>query len=162
MTSNNDKRQKENTVGKCTNHISLHMWWVICIMSVVILALLGLVYVVKMEDTENKIINYVSFVSTLLSIVLSVFAIIYSYTSALEASRQWADVNKAVEVIKESTQNIKENNQTLLQTVISIKGDVKAIGNNSIASNKQNKILTTGLPSNTQADDASFNSETSS
>ena len=138
------------------------MWWVICIMSVVILALLGLVYVVKMEDTENKIINYVSFVSTLLSIVLSVFAIIYSYTSALEASRQWADVNKAVEVIKESTQNIKENNQTLLQTVISIKGDVKAIGNNSIASNKQNKILTTGLPSNTQADDASFNSETSS
>ena len=81
--------------------------------------------------------TYLSFASTLLSIVLSIFAIMYSFYSMQDASRKWNDVDKAVESIRNYTDNIQSNNQQLLDQVISINKNVSHMqgayeGNNGI------------------------------
>lgn len=128
-------RRKVETSGKadCKEEClsfgkkEIHMKWTISLMALAIIVLLAFIFIGQVLCGE-RIMSYLAFASTLLSIVLSVFAIIYSYFSALEASRQWSDISKAVSVILNTTEHIEDNNKTLLETVITIKGDVKAMG----------------------------------
>ena len=89
----------------------------------------------------EKIISYLEFAATLLSIVLSIFAIFYSYFSALEASRQWGDVSTAVKIIENTTATIESNNQMMLATMIAIHGEVNSLGGEALRdNNKQPKV----------------------
>ena len=100
------------------------------LMVIVIVCLIGVIYCNQVIESKT-IQKYVEFSATLLSIVLSIFAIFYSYFSALEASRQWGDINTAVRVMERTTSTIETNNETLLATVIAIHGEVSALGSNT-------------------------------
>lgn len=125
------KRSKD--VALARKHIM--MWWVIVLMGLTIIALISFIYCDKVLQGKD-ILNYVEFAATLLSIVLSIFAILYSYFSALEASRQWGEINKAVSVMEKTTETIEKNNETLLATVIAIHGEVNAM--TGVAENANN------------------------
>ena len=134
---------------KATNSKYVNLYWIIGVMSISIVCLVVVVLTKECIDTD-VLMTYMSFASTLLSIVLSIFAIMYSYYSTVEMSRQESNINNAVGKIEESIKNINGNNNTLLQTVISIKGDTEAIKIYS-ASNKVDDIVessgnTTNLP----------------
>ena len=117
------------------------MWWVIVLMGLTITALISYIYSDRVLHGA-AILKYVEFAATLLSIVLSIFAILYSYFSALEASRQWGDINTAVSVMEKTTETIEKNNETLLATVIAIHGEVNAMtGDTGGVSNKQDAIV---------------------
>ena len=55
----------------------IHMWWVIGLLVVLLITSIGLGIYRKVVDA-NVVIDLISFISSLLSIVLSVFAIFYS------------------------------------------------------------------------------------
>lgn len=119
-----DARKRYKEVALARKHIM--MWWVIVLMGLTIIALISFIYCDKVLQ-GSEILKYVEFAATLLSIVLSIFAILYSYFSALEASRQWGEINKAVSVMEKTTETIEKNNETLLATVIAIHGEVNAM-----------------------------------
>ena len=119
------------------------MWWVIVLMGLTIIALISYIYCDKVLQ-GSEILKYVEFAATLLSIVLSIFAILYSYFSALEASRQWGDINTAVSVMEKTTETIEKNNETLLATVIAIHGEVNAM--TGVSDNANNKLNATADP----------------
>ena len=103
----------------------IHMWWVIGLLVVLLITSIGLGIYRKVVDA-NVVIDLISFISSLLSIVLSVFAIFYSYFTSIESSQQWGDIKTCVKEMKESTNSIKDNNQQLLSTMIQISGIVKS------------------------------------
>lgn len=103
----------------------IHMWWVIGLLVVLLIISLCL-GIYERVVCANTIIDLVSFISSMLSIVLSVFAIFYSYFTSIESSQQWGDIKTCVKEMKESTNSIKENNRQLLYTMIQISGTVKS------------------------------------
>ena len=103
----------------------IHMWWVIGLLVVLLIISLCL-GIYERVVCANTIIDLVSFISSMLSIVLSVFAIFYSYFTSIESSQQWGDIKTCVKETKESTNSIKENNRQLLYTMIQISGTVKS------------------------------------
>lgn len=131
-----DTRKKSAELALVRKHII--MWWVMVLMGLTIIALISFVFCNKVLKGSD-IIRYVEFAATLLSIVLSIFAILYSYFSALEASRQWGEINTAVSVMEKTTETIEKNNETLLATVIAIHGEVNAMA--SAPENMNNKQL---------------------
>ena len=121
----------------CDNLRTIHFWWVISIMMVVIVGLSALLCT-EILPCDNRIMTYLSFAATLLSIVLSIFAIMYSFFSMQDASKKWHDVDKAVSNIKIYTDNIRENNRQLLDHVISINKNMGKIQGYNDASNSIN------------------------
>lgn len=110
---------KANTDGTGESHTSVHFWWVVVIMTVVIITLLALLCT-DIIECDRSIRAFLSFTATILSIVLSVFAIMYSYYSMIEAARQWHDVDKAVCVINASIETISNTILEQLKQIIDI------------------------------------------
>jgi len=79
---------------------SPHFWWLIIILGVIILALLTFVVSKRVIDSKD-IMDYVSSFALLLSIVLSIFAILYTYTSNAQIQRQFDRINAAANNINE-------------------------------------------------------------
>lgn len=139
---NKDEARKERKAVALARK-NVMMWWVIVIMGLTIIALISFIYCdQKLQGSD--IVKYVEFAATLLSIVLSIFAILYSYFSALEASRQWGEINTAVSVMEKTTETIEKNNETLLATVIAIHGEVNAM--TGVTDNANNKQTASPIP----------------
>ena len=102
---------------------NIHLWWTIGVLIVVILLLIAYIYV-DLVLCSHVIGKYLSVVATVLSIILSIFAIV----STVEASRQWADIDGAVKEIKTTNSHIHSSNQMLLTLINNIYGVVSAIG----------------------------------
>ena len=102
---------------------TLHLWWTIGVLTAIILFLLAYIFI-NLVLSSHIISQYLSVVAT----VLSIFAIIYSYVSTVEASRQWADIDGAVKEIKITNTHIHSSNQMLLTLINNIYGTVSAIG----------------------------------
>lgn len=133
-----ETRKKRKAVALARKNVM--MWWVIVIMGLTIIALISFIYCdQKLQGSD--IVKYVEFAATLLSIVLSIFAILYSYFSALEASRQWGEINTAVSVMEKTTETIEKNNETLLATVIAIHGEVNAMTGVPENANNRQKVV---------------------
>lgn len=118
---------KENTGqinGKAS--FSVHFWWVICVMTAIIIILAALLCT-EIVVIDRRVMTFLSFTATILSIVLSVFAIMYSYYSLQESSRQWGDIKKAVSTIDTSTQMISQSTQLLLGQVANMNKDIGAL-----------------------------------
>lgn len=140
----------ENSIKSATTIV--HFWWTLSLMVIIIIILLSLL-LTNLLNCDSRIMTFLSFTSTLLSIVLSVFAVMYSFFSMQDASRQWRNVDKAVKVIEAYTNTINNNNQQLLDQVISINrniGSMQGFGNvnNEIPSGSMNDIGTQNQSSN--------------
>ncbi len=71
-----------------------NFWWIISILTVLIIVLLSFILTKRIIDSES-IMNYISFASVILSITLSVFAILYTYTSNVQIQQQFEKINSA-------------------------------------------------------------------
>lgn len=69
-----------------------HFWWII---SILILIIVGLITYIQMAIVveADAILKALSVASTWLSILLSIFAIMYTYTSNTEINRQFDRIN---------------------------------------------------------------------
>ena len=87
------------------NTVSPHFWWVICILSFIIICLIAHICTNKVLGAE-KIMEYISYASIILSITLSVFAIMYTYTSNAQIQQQFEKINSAVDNITSTSNNL--------------------------------------------------------
>lgn len=78
---------------------SPHFWWIISIFSITILGLIAFILTERIVCAE-KIMIYISYASVILSITLSVFAILYTYTSNVQIQQQFNKINAAAENIQ--------------------------------------------------------------
>lgn len=121
------------------NTVSVHFWWVIVVLLAVLIIQTALLCT-DIQVFENRIMTFLSFTATLLSIVLSTFAIMYSFYSMQEASRQWSDVTKAVTTIHNYTDALSRSTQQVLEQVININRDLGSMQEKIKAPNKLPEI----------------------
>lgn len=105
---------------------TIHMWWTISVLVIVILFLIAYVLINQVVG-YRKIGDLLSIIATVLSILLSIFAIIYSYITAVETTRQWSDISGAVKEIKEANSSTRSSIQMMLAVMTNIHGKVSAI-----------------------------------
>lgn len=91
---------------------SPHFWWLISLMGITIIALISYI-VTERVICSNRLMEYVSVCSVLLSIILSVFAIQYTYTSNNEIHQQFEKINSVANNIKETSNNLAATNNRL-------------------------------------------------
>lgn len=84
---------------------SPHFWWLICLLSGVILALAGFI-ITKRVIGSDRLMEYVSVCSVLLSITLSIFAIQYTYTSNNEIHQQFEKINSVADNIRYTSEGL--------------------------------------------------------
>lgn len=84
------------------NTKSPHFWWIICTMGLAIIALASFIISEK-TCNANKIMEFISYSSAILSITLSIFAIQYTYTSNVQIQQQFEKINTVAESIKNAS-----------------------------------------------------------
>ena len=98
---------------------SPHFWWIIIVLSSTIIALIAFVLTQRMVDA-SLIIEYISYASILLSITLSVFAILYTYTSNVQIQRQFEKINSAATSIHSTSNDLISTSRKLRDSLESI------------------------------------------
>ncbi|MBR1447253.1 MAG: hypothetical protein IJ588_00710 [Prevotella sp.] len=145
-------KPSDEVVGKKT-HLA-HFWWVICLLLLIIVILAALLCT-NIQMFEHRIMTFLSFTATLLSIVLSIFAIMYSFYSMKESSQQWNAVKTAVKSIEAYTDILSKSTQQLVEQVIKINRDLGSMQGMMGASNeipkKDNPGSIENVISNTQS-----------
>lgn len=107
---------------------SPHFWWLICLLSVVIIALVSYILSERVLYAYD-IMEYISYASVILSITLSIFAILYTYTSNVQIQQQFEKINTAANNITSTSESLtstgnklNENLETILTRLESIDG----------------------------------------
>lgn len=123
---------------------SPHFWWLICLMGAAILILLTTIFCFQTVNGEH-IANYVSAFSVMLSIILSVFAIQYTYHSNAQVERQFNDINRAAHNIIETSKELKETEILMKSSIEKIhdhlkSNDIKIDKLSSVVNNLEDQI----------------------
>lgn len=112
---------------------SPHFWWIIGVLVFIIVGLVAHICTNKVLYAE-KIMEYISYASIILSITLSIFAILYTYTSNVQIQQQFEKINSAVGNITTTSNNLtiisnklEDNLDAILQRLESIDNKQKEI-----------------------------------
>lgn len=111
---------------KCclTSPRSPHFWWLIGLMGAAIIALVVVIYC-DVDFHGEDVANYVSAFSVLLSILLSIFAIQYTYHSNAQVERQFNDINRAAHNIIETSKELKDTESLMKSSIEKIHEHLK-------------------------------------
>lgn len=119
-------------------------WWIVSILSALFLGAVTCI-LVGLNDTE-KVMSYVGAFSVLLSILLSIFAIQYTYHSNNEVYRQFDKINGCAENINGTNQELSATHKkldnhidTILTKLDSIQADLRSSVNSNRQSGGENK-----------------------
>lgn len=115
--------------------------WIISSLCLIIILLVATLLLDKVLCAE-RIVKYLSYTSTLLSIVLSIFAILFSYYSSIKLDQQITSINAAVEVIKATNNQIGQSNQTLVSTLFAMHEKLGHLEANQLGSNSSAPMVT--------------------
>lgn len=95
---------------------SPHFWWIISLLSVTIIALIAFILTGRIA-CANIISEYISYASVILSITLSIFAILYTYTSNVQIQQQFEKINSAANSIREASTSLITTNDKLNESL---------------------------------------------
>lgn len=117
-----------------------HYWWSIILMALTIIALISFILSERIVEAE-KVMEYISYASVILSITLSVFAIMYTYTSNNQIQEQFEKINNAANNITATSEKLtktgnalKQNLETIMDGIENIRTDMN-VQFNSINNN---------------------------
>lgn len=91
---------------------SPHFWWIICTLAIIIIALIAFILSNRVICAD-KIMEYISYASVILSITLSIFAILYTYTSNVQIQQQFEKINSAANTITTTSNNLTITGENL-------------------------------------------------
>ena len=137
---------KNNTLDMNTK--SPHFWWIISIMAADIIALVSFILCEKTIGAD-KIMEFISYSSAILSITLSIFAIQYTYTSNVQIQQQFEKINSIADNIHKTAENLNltsgkldENLETILERLENMNTLQKEMSSqlNNLNDSKVNKI----------------------
>ena len=90
----------------------IHYWWSITLMALFIIVLISFILSERIVEAE-KVMEYVSYASVILSITLSIFAIMYTYTSNVQIQEQFEKINNAANNITATSEKLTQTGDTL-------------------------------------------------
>lgn len=93
-----------------------HAYWIIGILIAFNIIFLAIIFTCKIYNA-NSLISFISNASTLLSIALSVFAILYTFSSNIQIQQQFEKINNAANIIV-STSNKLDKTSSILENNI--------------------------------------------
>lgn len=106
----------------------LHLYWVIGVMIVLMLGLGAYVIAFQFDDENcSKTMGYLSVFSVLLSVILSIFAILYTYISNVEVQHQFEKINSAACGIQDTSVKLAVTNDLLNENIGAIIERLEAI-----------------------------------
>lgn len=111
------------------NTDSPHFWWLISVLGVIIIALVAYIMTEKI-CCADKIMEYISYASVILSITLSVFAILYTYTSNVQIQQQFEKINSAATSIISTSDKLSTTGSKLNDNLETILSRLDKIDNN--------------------------------
>lgn len=130
------------------NTKSPHFWWIISIMAAAIIALVSFILCEKTIGAD-KIMEFISYSSAILSITLSIFAIQYTYTSNVQIQQQFEKINSIADNIHKTAENLNltsgkldKNLETILERLENMNTLQKEMSSqlNNLNDSKVNKI----------------------
>lgn len=138
--SSKQEIQKQDLINKnCL--IYTNFIWVIAILVITLIIVLTL-KVDKISDS-SKIVNLIMNFATFLSIVLSIFSILFAYYTSRDTSQQYNAMNKALGEMRETNRSMENNNTQLLNRVNDITNRITSLDTkyqiDSIISNSVNR-----------------------
>lgn len=84
--------------------------WVICLLSACIIIIAAITVVFWLFDKEYvRLLSILDIVSTLLAIILSIFSILYSYNTSIDASKALSSVTTEVIKIERTNTNLEKH-----------------------------------------------------
>lgn len=87
--------------------VNINKNWVICILAALVIILSAVIFASNLFETKNVAI-IISFTATILSIVLSLLAILYSYFGNIDSSENLSEIRSAVSEIRATENAIKD------------------------------------------------------
>lgn len=107
------------------------------------------------EISSNDVIMAISNFATILSIILSISSIAYSYSTSHDTARQFAEIDKTVARMKENNEEIMRNNSSMQELVFEISKEVHSIHENGFykrnidsKANNDKELSSTGVKGN--------------
>ena len=94
---------------------SPHFCWTISILGVLVVGLVSYILTCKVMCADI-LMEYISFASVILSTTLSIFAILYTYTSNIEIQRQFDKINSTSDKINSTSDKINSTSDRINST----------------------------------------------
>lgn len=91
-------------------------WWTITLMALIII-ILATQILIGADTDSGRILRYISYGATLLSITLSVFAILYTFLSNAKIDQEFAQLYRATAEIKATNALLKGNVAQIIRAV---------------------------------------------
>lgn len=91
-------------------------WWTITLMALIIL-ILATQILIGADTDSGRILRYISYGATLLSITLSVFAILYTFLSNAKIDQEFAQLYRATAEITATNELLKGNVEQIIRAV---------------------------------------------
>lgn len=129
---------------------SPHFWWIISIMAITIIALLSFILAEKICNA-NKIMEFISYSSAILSITLSIFAIQYTYTSNVQIQQQFEKINNVAESVKDTADKLNMTSKQLDDNLETILERLKNIDQSQKEMYSQLSNMNTAIPEHNDA-----------
>lgn len=137
--SNNDTKLKEY-------RNKLNSRWIIGILVFVVLCLVSLILCDNYLLIKQEI-KFLEILATMLSLVLSLIAIFYSYSTSIESNRQWELISNAVTTIDVSLDGIKSLHKQMQKDLGNIHSQMITL-DNSVNNFRQVKMPNSVMPNN--------------
>ena len=107
---------------------SPHFWWIICLLSVIIIGLVSFIITQRCIDSA-ALIAYIGVFSTFLSITLSIIAIQYTYQSNIDVSKQFEQINATAQSINTTSNNLTELSGVVKESIKDVSSRLTNIDN---------------------------------
>lgn len=124
---------------------SPHFWWIICTLSITIIGLVSFILSDRIA-CANDIMEYTSYASVILSITLSVFAILYTYTSNVQIQQQFEKINAAANNMIETSDKLTKTGNKLNDNLDSILQHLESIDTSQREMNTQLNNMNSKIP----------------
>lgn len=105
---------------------SPHFWWIIGLM-VILIIILGSIILTNNVFCGNKIMEFISYSTAILSITLSIFAIQYTYVSNTQMQQQFEKINSAAQSIYSTSEELNHVVKKLDENIGNILEQLKKI-----------------------------------
>lgn len=131
------------------NTKSPHFWWIISVMGAAIIVL-GSFILCEKTIGADKIMEFISYSSAILSITLSIFAIQYTYISNVQIQQQFEKINSAADNIHRTAGNLNLTSSKLdnnLETILERLSNMNTLQReiytklNNLNDNKVNEMI---------------------
>ena len=129
---------------------SPHFWWIVSVLVVILIILSVIILTNRVIDGEGVIV-FISNFALLLSIILSILAIGFTYTSNIQIQGQFDKINNAATNVNDSAHKMEKTANDIVNRIEVVEKYQMAI-NEKLDNKNIQMALNDSIPSNVEAE----------